>query len=83
MSWKNPLCWWVGCRPDPNHPAPPTPCTRCGSIDISYDDLVGETRANSARMIARRYLLRWWLPEKCPTCGHRYSCGPSCDDIPF
>jgi hypothetical protein len=80
------LCWWRGCDPDYEHPcelAPNyiVPCKRCGAADTDYADRVGETRENAAKDVARRILLRWWLPEKCGDCGKRY--GTHHDCVPF
>ncbi len=88
------LCWWFGCDPDHKNAACGTdeytygwltPCKRCCLTDVSYDDLVGDTRHNRFKKWFNFYLYRKWWPEKCADCGHRYKCDDSIihDNIPF
>jgi hypothetical protein len=86
---KRAICWWFGCQPDymaMDHGCELIPCERCGAADTSYSDRCGDTRHN--RLIERWYRFTWWLvrrwlPLKCPACGGRYGCKAGCDGIPF
>jgi len=77
-------CWWFGCEPHPQDSAPPdeVKCMHCGS-NVSYGDMVGDTRHNRATDWLRYWMLRRWLPAKCSACGARYGCRGDCDGIPF
>lgn len=78
------LCWWFGCAPHPQDPAPPDEltCMHCGR-NVPYGDLVGDTRHNRTMDWLRYWLWRRWLPAKCPACGARYGHRSDCDGIPF
>lgn len=78
------LCWWFGCEPDYiarayNHDA--TPCTRCGAHDVSYSDMVGDTRHH--RFVEALSFWKRWLPARCGDCHKRFGDHSKCDDIPF
>lgn len=76
-------CWWFGCEPHPQDPSPPEflMCDRCGE-NVSYGDLVGDTRHERFKAWVKYYFFRKWWPEKCKSCGRRFK---PCDDdcIPF
>jgi len=75
-------CWWFGCEPHPQDPAPPEyiTCDRCGE-NVGYGDLVGDTRHNRFKSWCNYYLFRKWIPEKCKSCEKRYGNHDNC--IPF
>ena len=77
-------CWWFGCESHPQDPAPPEylECARCGGI-VPYSDAVEDTRHNRFKGWANYWLLRKWIPKKCPDCGGRWSHDDSIDHIPF
>jgi hypothetical protein len=64
------LCWWFGCAPHPQDPAPPDEltCMHCG-MNVPYGDLVGDTRHNRTMDWLRYWMWRRWIPAKCPACG--------------
>lgn len=77
-------CWWLGCEPHPQDPAPPeyVTCMHCGE-PVPYGDMVGDTRHNRATDWLRYWLWRRWYPAKCLACGGRFGCRDGCDGIPF
>lgn len=83
---KRLICWWFGCRPSKNSHFDyecdgwMTPCTRCGSADVDYADMVGETRHRRFIEFCRRWLLFGWVPRRCRDCGEYPS---KCDCPPF
>lgn len=86
------MCWWFGCTPnhdrtyfwfDKDHCEDHLPCKRCDNYDVSYGDMVGDTRHNRFKERCNYWLFRKWIPEKCSDCGHRYKCDESIDHIPF
>ena len=81
---RNFRCWWFGCETHPDDSAPPeyAQCMRCRGI-VSYADLVGDTRHNRAKSLARYWLLRKWMPAKCCCCGGRWKHDESMDHLPF
>lgn len=84
--WKNLLCWWFGCKAgEPVYDSCEYigwihPCLRCGADDVSYGDMVGDTRHNRLMEWLKHWLFwRWYmriLPAKCSECGRR-----GCDDF--
>lgn len=82
--FKHLRCWWFGCEPHPQDPAPPEflECYRCGGI-VDYGDLVGYTRHERAKDWAHYWMFRKWWPKKCFDCGHRWKCDETKDHIPF
>ena len=73
-------CWWFGCVPDESRVCGcdsdrnydyNTPCKRCDCFDVSYADMVGDTRHNRLKEWLRYWLFRRWIPAKCPDCGKR------------
>jgi len=78
-------CWWLGCEPHPQDPAPPDflECQHCGEI-VDYGDLVGDTRYNRFKAWCYYWLFRRWCPVKCGDCGRRWrDCDDAIDHIPF
>lgn len=77
-------CWWFGCEPHPQDPAPPDEitCMHCFR-NVPYGDMVGDTIHNRTKDGLRYWLWRRWLPAKCPACGARYGHRGDCDGIPF
>jgi len=78
-------CWWFGCEPDADDPAPPgqLDCRHCGR-NVPYSDLVGDTRHHRFTQAARYWLFRKWIPGKCPYCRRRWRrCEQSVDHLPF
>lgn len=67
-------CWWFGCKPHPQDPAPPEhiTCFRCSEL-VPYSDLVGDTRhqrfIDGAKSLWYR-LTKWW-PRYCLICKSR------------
>lgn len=85
---KRAVCWWFGCIEDPAAIEVgywPPPCIRCGAPDITYSDLIGDTRHGRMMEWIRRWVLFGWVrrfvPMKCADCGKRY--GPHKDCLPF
>lgn len=85
---KRLICWWTGCDPDYSaqfydHDSgwSEPPCRRCGAEFVSYADCIGETRHNRFKDACHYWLLRKWIPAKCPDCGSRR--GPCDNCIPF
>jgi hypothetical protein len=77
-------CWWFGCEPRPDDPAPPDylECQHCGEL-VTYGDLVGYTRHNRARARVM-YVLSFVWRDRCPDCGRRFGpCDDRVDHIPF
>jgi len=74
-------CWYFGCKPhDSSQNYNFIPCKRCGH-EVSYGDLVGDTRHEKVKAFIKYYLYRKWIPEKCGECGKRYGKHFGC--IPF
>lgn len=81
------LCWWFGHRPDMEsvqdaYDYSTVPCDRCGQ-DLSYDDMVGQSRHERAKDWLGYWAWRRWVPGPCPACGGRFKCKENCDGIPF
>ncbi|MBN3848679.1 hypothetical protein G3N58_17880 [Paraburkholderia sp. Ac-20342] len=80
------ICWWSGCRPskhayfDCEYDGWITPCTRCSAADVSYADLVGETRHRRLVEFCQHWLLFGWVPRRCRDCKQWPS---KCDCPPF
>lgn len=75
-------CWWFGCEPHPQDPSEYPSCIRCG-YDVSYGDMVGDSRHQRAKDFMYRAWRTIW-PKKCSACGRRYKpCDESIDHIPF
>lgn len=79
---KRAICWWLGCDPDYEHVRHDmiAPCKRCGALDTSYADRVGDTRQRRL-MDALDGAIRFFWPRKCVECGKRR--GHADDCIPF
>lgn len=74
-------CWWFGCDPDHGNAMSwydeddcgcNTPCKRCDNYDVSYADMVGDTRHASFKEWCNYWLFRKWWPVKCKICGRRW-----------
>jgi hypothetical protein len=80
---KKIICWWFGCNPQRDYYGyPGEHCQRCGE-EVSYSDLVGDTRHNRFKVWASWSLWKKWIPRKCPDCGRYFKCDPSIDHLPF
>lgn len=77
-------CWLFGHDQHPQDSAPidEATCMHCGEY-LTYDDLVGDSRYKQMIDWIRYWLLRRWLPAKCPVCGARFGHRGNCDGIPF
>ena len=75
-------CWWFGCEPHPQDPAPPEylECQHCGGY-VDYYSLVGICVYRTVTEWLAYWLLRKWFPVKCKDCGNRYGCDDGC--LPF
>lgn len=73
-------CWWFGCERHPEDYTPPdyVCCVRCGE-NVTYSDLVGDTRHYRFMDLCAKFSPRRLFPPKCPDCGHRYRCDDSVD----
>lgn len=80
---KRIICWWFGCKTNDNRDyfADHESCVRCGAEDISYADLVGDTKHNRLRWFFAYWFFRKWIPMKCVTCGKRFGDHYNC--LPF
>jgi len=76
------ICWFFGCRPHPDDPAPIEylECERCGEV-MTYEALAGVTRWQAVKDWCEWWLLRRWIPQRCLECGKRY--GEHRDCLPF
>jgi hypothetical protein len=79
-------CWWFGCEEHPQEcchsDADMFTCLHCGE-EVSYSDLVGDTRHNRAKAWAHYWLWRKWWPYKCADCGGRWRHDEGIDHLPF
>ena len=79
-------CWWLGCEPHPQEQYHRDDnmlrCVHCGE-EVSYGDLVGDTRQNRAREWAHYWLWRKWWPARCECCGGRWMHDETKDHLPF
>lgn len=78
---KSILCWWFGCKPNPDDLAQPeyVKCVRCGEF-VLYEHLCGLTRHQAFCGWANYWLFRKWWPEKCEH-GRRFGCRD--EHLPF
>jgi hypothetical protein len=83
---KRLICWWFGFQPskhayfDYEVDNWIAPCTRCHADDVSYADMVGETRHRRFADFCRRWILCGWVPRRCRVCKKWPS---KCDCPPF
>ena len=70
---RNLRCWWFGCEPHPEDPAPieHLECMHCGEL-MDYEGLVGITRYRAFKEWCRYWFFRKWWPVKCEVCGKRW-----------
>jgi len=83
---SRPRCWWLGCEAHPQEYCHRNDdwltCLHCGR-EVGYGDLVGDTRHNRAKEWARYWFWRKWWPERCSTCGGRWTHDETKDHLPF
>lgn len=75
-------CWWFGCAPHPDDPAPleHVHCAHCDEV-IGYDEYVSRSRHDRLVEALRYWLYRRWIPERCGDCGKRWGQHDEC--LPF
>lgn len=75
-------CWWLGCEPHPQDPAPVEylDCQHCGER-MDYEGLAGINRYSEYTYLFIYWLYRRWFPKPCGDCKKRY--GDHSDCIPF
>ena len=79
-------CWWFGCSPHYEcsyNDGDATPCKHCGAPDVSYSDMVSDTRHQRLKAALHWHCYRRWWPARCVDCGHRFGGHEQCDTIPF